>query len=74
MKNLFFNENAELNDNIHSKFCGHLGKYAITNKYIFDIKNIEVIKYNTNNYDKYDNILIVESKIKNWSNLRRLMI
>lgn len=37
-------ESVEFNDNILSKFCGQLGKYAITNKLILDINNIKIVK------------------------------
>ena len=57
-------ESVDLNDIVISKFCGNLGKYSITNKMIFDYKNFNVIKINNKKGYKYDNMLLVENKIK----------
>ena len=57
-------ETVEFNDNSISKFCGQLGRYSITNKTILDLSNISIIKLNKNDNDKYDNIIIVENKVK----------
>lgn len=58
-------KSVELNDIILSKFCGNLGKYSITNKMILDVNNLNVIKSNNKKGHKYDNILLVENKVKN---------
>ena len=63
---------VELNDIILSKFCGNLGKYSITNKMILDINDLNVIKINNNKNYKYDNILLVENKIKELVNLEEV--
>lgn len=62
--NPMYYETIEFNDNVISKFCGQQGKYGITNKLIFDLRNISVIKIKDNGSDKYDNIFIVENKVK----------
>ena len=59
------NKSVEFNDIVLSKFCGNLGKYSITNKMILDISNLNVIKINNQRGYKYDNILLVENKVKN---------
>ena len=59
-----YNQTVEFNDNVISKFCGQLGKYAITNKPVFNISNMCAMKIKTNGNNKYDNIIIVESKVK----------
>lgn len=65
LKNSYLNETVEFNDNVISKFCGQLGKYAFTNKMILDISNLKVIKReNTPFNNKYDNIILVEKKVK----------
>ena len=58
------NESVEFNDNVLSRFCGQLGKYAITNELIFDLKNMRAIKIIENGTDKYNNIIIVDNKTK----------
>lgn len=47
-----------------SKFCGQLGKYAIT--------NIKPIKIKENGTDKYDNIIIVNSKVEKLLRLKEV--
>lgn len=65
LKNPYLNETVEFNDNVISKFCGQLGKYAFTNKMILDISNLKVVKRkNTPFNNKYDNIILVEKKVK----------
>ena len=64
IKNPMFNKSVDLNDIVVSKFCGNLGKYSITNKLIYDISNLNVIKINNTLGYKYDNILLVENKVK----------
>lgn len=65
LKNPYLNETVEFNDNVISKFCGQLGKYAFTNKIILDISNLKVVKKkNTPFNNKYDNIILVEKKVK----------
>lgn len=65
LKNSYLNETVEFNDNIISKFCGQLGKYAFTNKMILNISNLKVVKIKNNTFNnKYDNIILVESKVK----------
>ena len=59
-----YNETVEFNDNVISRFCGQLGKYEITKKLMFDINNISAIRIKDNGSDKYDNIIIVENKVK----------
>ena len=58
------NESVEFNDNVLSRFCGQLGKYAITNELIFDLKNMRAIKIIENGTGKYNNIIIVDNKTK----------
>lgn len=62
--NPMYYETVEFNDNVISKFCGQYGKYAITNQLIYDLTNCKAIKKNLKGNDKYDNILIVENKVK----------
>ena len=65
LKNSYLKETVEFNDNVISKFCGQLGKYAFTNKMILDISNLKVVKReNTPFNNKYDNIILVEKKVK----------
>lgn len=65
LKNSYLNETVEFNDNVISKFCGQLGKYAFTNKMILDISNLKIVKReNTPFNNKYDNIILVEKKVK----------
>lgn len=65
LKNSYLNKTVEFNDNVISKFCGQLGKYAFTNKMILDISNLEIVKReNTPFNNKYDNIILVEKKVK----------
>lgn len=65
LKNPYLNETVEFNDNVISKFCGQLGKYAFTNKMILDISNLKIVKRkNTPFNNKYDNIILVEKKVK----------
>ena len=61
--NPYLEETVEFNDNIIPVFCGQLGKYKITNDYMLNINNIEVIKINTKGTDKYDNIIIVNKQV-----------
>lgn len=73
LRNPYFDETVEFNDNVISKFCGQYGKYAITSNMIINNLNCEVIKKNiTNNSDKYDNILLVENKVANLLKLERV--
>ena len=65
-------ESVEFNDNVISKFCGQLGKYAITNNQIFDIIDIKPIKIKENGTDKYDNIIIVNSKVEKLLRLKEV--
>ncbi len=65
LKNPYLNKTVEFNDNVISKFCGQLGKYAFTNKMILDISNLKIVKReNTPFNNKYDNIILVEKKVK----------
>lgn len=72
LKNPKIYESVEFNDNVISKFCGQLGKYAITNNQIFDIANVKTIRIKENGTDKYDNIIIVNSKIEKILKLREV--
>ena len=65
-------ESVEFNDNVISKFCGQLGRYAITNNQIFDIIDIKPIKIKENGTDKYNNIIIVNSKVEKLLRLREV--
>ncbi len=65
-------ESVEFNDNVISKFCGQLGRYAITNSQIFDITDIKPIKIKESGTDKYNNIIIVNSKIEKLLRLREV--
>lgn len=65
-------ESVEFNDNVISKFCGQLGKYAITNNKIFDITNMKPTKIKENGTDKYDNIIIVNSKVEKLLKLKEV--
>ena len=65
-------ESVEFNDNVLSKFCAQLGKYAFTNELMFDINNINAIKINENKPGKYDNVIIVNEKIKNLLRIREV--
>lgn len=65
-------ESVEFNDNVISKFCGQLGKYAITNNQIFDLIDIKPIKIKENGTDKYDNIIIVNSKVEKLLRLKEV--
>ena len=65
LKNHYLNETVEFNDNVISRFCGQLGKYAFTNKMILNITNLVIVKIKNNNFNNnYDNILLVEKKVK----------
>lgn len=64
VKTPMYQETVELNDNSISKFCGQLGKYSITNRPIYDLTNLSIIKINENDGNKYDNIMLVTNKIK----------
>ncbi len=65
LKNPYYDETVEFNDNILSKFCGQYGKYAITNQTIYNFKEIEIIRKNNKLYDnKYNNLIIVNKQIK----------
>ena len=66
------NESVEFNDNVLSKFCAQLGKYAFTNELMFDLGNINAIKINENKPGKYDNIIIVNEKMKNLIRIREV--
>lgn len=72
LKNPMKYESVEFNDNVISKFCGQLGKYAITNNQIFDIINMKPIKIKQNGTNKYDNIIIVNSKVEKLLKLRKV--
>lgn len=65
-------ESVEFNDNVISKFCGQLGRYAITNNQIYDVLNIKPIKIKENGTDKYDNIIIVNNKIEKLLRLKEV--
>ena len=65
-------ESVEFNDNVISKFCGQLGKYAITNNQIFDITNMKPTRIKENGTDKYDNIIIVNSKVEKLLRLKEV--
>lgn len=65
-------ESVEFNDNVISKFCGQLGKYAITNNQIFDITNMKPTRIKENGTDKYDNIIIVNSKVEKLLKLKEV--
>lgn len=65
-------ESVEFNDNVISKFCGQLGRYAITNNQIFDLADIKTIKIKEHGSDKYDNIIIINSKIEKLLKLREV--
>ena len=64
VKTPMYQETVEFNDNSISKFCGQLGKYSITNRPIYDLTNLSIIKINENDGNKYDNIMLVTNKIK----------
>ena len=66
------NESVEFNDNVLSKFCAQLGKYAYTNELMFDLGNINAIKIDENKPGKYDNIIIVNEKMKNLIRIREV--
>ena len=66
------NESVDLNDIILSKFCGNAGRYSITKKLILDVNNFNVIKKNNQKGYKYDNIILVENKIKNLIELKEV--
>lgn len=72
LKSPNYNESVEFNDNVLSKFCGQLGKYAITNELMFDLKNIKALKINETGTNKYDNIIIVNSKVEKLLRLREV--
>ena len=62
-RNPYLNETVEFNDNVISRFCGQLGKYAFTNKMILNISNLGVVKIKNNNFNNnYDNILLEENE------------
>lgn len=65
-------ESVEFNDNVISKFCGQLGRYAITNNQIVDLIDIKPIKIKENGTDKYDNIIIVNSKVEKLLRLKEV--
>lgn len=65
-------ESVEFNDNVISKFCGQLGKYAISKEMIFDIANIKPIRIIENGNDNYNNIIIVNSKIEKLLRLKEV--
>lgn len=62
----------QFNDNVLSKFCAQLGKYAITNELMFNLDNINVIKINENKPGKYDNIIIVNGRIEKLLRIREV--
>lgn len=65
LKNPYLDESVEYNDNVISKFCGQLGKYAFTNKMILNISNLKIVKRKNIAFNnKYDNIILVENKVK----------
>lgn len=65
LKNPYLDETVEYNDNVISKFCGQLGKYAFTNKMILNISNLKIVKRKNIAFNnKYDNITLVENKVK----------
>lgn len=64
VKNSNPNETVEFTDNIISKFCGQLGKYLISGETIIDLTNTYFIRLNPTKGDKYDNIGIVNEKVK----------
>lgn len=65
LKNPYLDETVEYNDNVISKFCGQLGKYAFTNKMILNISNLKIVKRKNIVFNnKYDNIILVENKVK----------
>ena len=65
LKNPYLDETVEYNDNVISKFCGQLGKYASTNKMILNISNLKIVKRKNIAFNnKYDNIILVENKVK----------
>ena len=66
------NESVEFNDNVLSKFCAQLGKYAITNELMFNLGNINTIKINENKPGKYDNIIIVNERIEKLLRIREV--
>lgn len=65
-------ESVEFNDNVISKFCGQLGKYAITNNQIFNITNMKPTRIKENGTNKYDNIIIVNSKVEKLLKLKEV--
>ena len=70
VNNPMYYESVEFNDNVISKFCGQLGKYGITKSYMYDISDIKPIRIIENGTDKYDNIIIVNSKVEQLLKLR----
>ena len=67
-----YHETVEFNDNSISKFCGQLGKYAITNTPIFDLTNLSIIKINKNKGNKYNNIMLVQKKVEKLINIKEM--
>lgn len=64
LNNPLLDESVELNDNIIPKFCGQLGKCSITGKEFMDINKLKVVKIHENKFsNKYNNIILVESKV-----------
>ena len=72
LKNPNLNESVEFNDNVLSKFCAQLGKYAITNELMFNLGNIKAIRINENKPSKYNNIIIVNKRIEKLLRIREV--
>lgn len=67
-----YDETLEFNDNVISRFCGQYGKYEITKKLIFDLNNVCAIRIKDNGSDKYNNIILVENKVKKLIKLKEV--
>ena len=64
LNNPLLDESVELNDNIIPRFCGQLGKCNITGKEFMDINKLKIVKIHENKFsNKYNNIILVESKV-----------
>ncbi len=66
-------ESVELNDNVIPRFCGQLGKSYITGNEFWTANSIYVIrKHDCKFSNKYDNIILVESKVFNLIKLKNV--
>lgn len=63
LKYPYMDEAVEFNDNIIPKFCEQLGKFRFIEKYIYDMRDFNVVRKVNNGSDKYDNIIIVNNQV-----------